>query len=203
MSSHRTSTDVLNWRTGLPVLTSGLVTLREPGLQDVPALVSLLALNDASRFGLDELATDAAAERLIADATSQRAAGLAFTYVITMTPTRSIVGLIQMRRLDPGFEAADCDCTIAPTLRGTGVFVDAARLAVSFAFGVAGVHRIESRTLVENGRANGALRKLGAVQEGILRRSIQHGGVWMDQALWAIVKDDWDTEPGPGTRSVH
>jgi hypothetical protein len=27
--------------------------------------------------------------------------------------------------------------------------------------------------LLQNGRANGALRKLGAVQEGILRRSIR------------------------------
>jgi ribosomal-protein-alanine N-acetyltransferase len=203
MSSHSTSTGVLNWRTGLPVLASALVTLREPTPQDVPALVSLLALADARRFGLDDPASDDAALRLVADAAAQRAAGLAFTYIITMTPTRSLVGLIQMRRLDPGFEAAECDCTIAPTLRGTGVFVEAAKLVLSFAFNEAGVHRIESRTVVDNGRATGALRKLGAVHEGVLRRSVRRGNAWVDQALWALVKEDWDADTTPGTHSVH
>ena len=42
-----------------------------------------------------------------------------------------------------------------------------------------------------NGRGNGALRKLGAVQEGILRRSFLCNGQYLDQALWSILEDDW------------
>ena len=34
-------------------------------------------------------------------------------------------------------------------------------------------------------------RKLGAVQEGILRKSFLRGGKYLDQALWAIVEEDW------------
>jgi len=44
---------------------------------------------------------------------------------------------------------------------------------------------------VANGRGNGALRKIGAVQEGVLRRSFVHNGVHHDQVLWGIVADDW------------
>jgi RimJ/RimL family protein N-acetyltransferase len=44
---------------------------------------------------------------------------------------------------------------------------------------------------VENGRGNGALRKIGAVREGILRRSFHRAGKYLDQALWAIVDEDW------------
>ena len=47
----------------------------------------------------------------------------------------------------------------------------APRLVLTFAFDVVGVHRLEARAAVQNGRGNGALRKIGAVQEGILRKS--------------------------------
>ena len=37
---------------------------------------------------------------------------------------------------------------------------------LDFAFETVGVHRLEARSAVANGRGNGALRKMGAVQEG-------------------------------------
>jgi len=44
---------------------------------------------------------------------------------------------------------------------------------------------------VKNGRGNGALLKIGAVQEGLLRRSFLKNGEFVDQVLYAIVEDDW------------
>ena len=38
------------------------------------------------------------------------------------------------------------------------------------------VNRLEARAVVQNGRGNGALRKLGAVQEGVLRGSLLKDG---------------------------
>ena len=51
------------------------------------------------------------------------------------------------------------------------------------------VHR--TRVPLHNGRGNTALRKLGAVEEGILRRSARRGGEWVDQVLWSLLKEDW------------
>jgi aminoglycoside 6'-N-acetyltransferase len=88
-------------------------------------------------------------------------------------------------------------------VRGTGVFLEAAHLIGSFVFATLGTHRLESRVPLLNGRANGALRKLGAVQEGILRRSVRRGGDYIDQVLWSILKDEWaDLGESPATR-VH
>ena len=42
--------------------------------------------------------------------------------------------------------------------------------------------------LLQNGRANGALRKLGAVQEGVLRRSVRRDGEYFDQVLWSMLE---------------
>ncbi len=179
------------WRTELPVLHSKTLTLREPTAADLAAIVDLLSLSDATRFGYDEPSADVAAQHLIDRAATDRANGLSFTYLITMSSSRAAAGLIQVRQLDPMFEAAEWECTLAPSLRGTGIFLEAARLVGSFAFGTVGAHRLEARVLLQNGRANGALRKLGAVQEGILRRSLRRNHEYCDQVLWSVLKDDW------------
>jgi len=62
---------------------------------------------------------------------------------------------------------------------------------VTFAIDTVGVHRLEARAAIRNGRGNGALRKIGAVQEGILRKSFLKDGEYLDQALWTILDDDW------------
>jgi RimJ/RimL family protein N-acetyltransferase len=74
---------------------------------------------------------------------------------------------------------------------GTGVFQQGAELMLEFAFNTVGVHRLEARAAVLNGRGNGALLKMGAVQEGILRKSFQKNGDYLDQVLYAIIEDDW------------
>jgi len=182
---------VTTWRTELPSLTGRVVSLREPVTQDLGPLVDLLSLGDATRFGMDEAVSEVGVQELIERIARERANGLAFTYVITLAAARTIVGLVQVRQLDPSFEAAEWECTIAPSSRGSGIFLEAARLVGSFAFGTLGTHRLEARVLLQNGRANGALRKLGAVQEGILRRSVRRAGEYFDQVLWSVLKEDF------------
>lgn len=182
---------VSSWRNELPTLTGRVLTLREPASQDLGPLVDLLSLGDATRFGLDEPVSEVGVQELIERVARDRANGIAFTYVITLATARTIVGLAQVRQLDPSFEAAEWEGLLAPSSRGSGMFLEAARLVGSFAFGMIGVHRIEARVLLQNGRANGALRKMGAVQEGILRRSVRRDGEYFDQVLWSLLKEDW------------
>jgi RimJ/RimL family protein N-acetyltransferase len=179
------------WRSELPPLTGRVVLLREPTTQDLGPLVDLLSLGDATRFGLDEPVSEVAVQELIERFARERASGLAFTYAITLATARTIVGLVQVRQLDPAFEAAEWECTVAPSSRGSGIFLETARLIGSFAFGTIGTHRLEARVLLQNGRASGALRKLGAVQEGVLRHSVRRGGEYFDQVLWSLLKEDW------------
>jgi RimJ/RimL family protein N-acetyltransferase len=199
-----TTVSVTDWRAELPVLAGRVITLREPSAQDLGPLVDLLSIADATRFGIEdptiaELSVRAFIERVA----RERRAGLAFTYAITMSVSRVVVGLVQMRQLDPTFEAAEWECTVVPSSRGTGIFVEAACLVGSFAFAQVGTHRLEARVLLQNGRANGALRKLGAVQEGILRRSVRHDGKYLDQVLWSMLKEDWGDHWVSTAQRVH
>ncbi len=191
MSTEAASITTSEWRTGLPTLTSRMVTLREPSPSDLRPLMDLLSLGDASPFGLDEPVSEFAVQQFLDRAHKERSAGVAITYVVTISASRAVAGLAQVRQLDLSFESAEWECTLAPSWRGTGVFMEAARLLGSFAFGKVGTHRLEARALLQNGRANGALRKLGAVQEGVLRQSIRRGDDYLDQVLWSVLKEDW------------
>jgi len=190
-----------SWRRELPTLTTRLVVLREPTAADVGPLVDLLSIEDASRFGLETI-DEKAIQSFVARATRDREAGAAFTYVV-VSASGAVAGVVQVRALDPMFETADWECTLAPSVRGSGVFIETARLVCGFAFHSIGAHRLEARVQLQNGRANGALRKLGAVQEGILRRSARRRGEYVDQVLWSVLKDDWSDHWVATSQRVH
>jgi ribosomal-protein-serine acetyltransferase len=54
-----------------------------------------------------------------------------------------------------------------------------------------GAHRLEAHVAVENGRGNGALRKIGAVRECALRDAFLHEGEYHDQRLLTILLEEW------------
>jgi RimJ/RimL family protein N-acetyltransferase len=191
MSKESTVVTSQNWRSELPTLSARLVTLREPTSSDLRPLMDLLLLADASRFGIDEPVSEVAVQQLLNRIARDREAGIAFTFLVTITSSRTIAGLVQARQIDLSWESAEWECTLAPSWRGSGAFLETARLVGSFAFGTVGVHRLEARVLLQNGRANGALRKLGAVQEGVLRESVRRGAEYLDQVLWSVLKEDW------------
>jgi RimJ/RimL family protein N-acetyltransferase len=193
-----------SWRRELPALKGRAVTLREATGADLGSLVDLLSFEDASRFGIDGLVDEVAVQQLIERAGRDRHAGAAFTYVIAGNSSSGrVIGLVQVRALDPAFETAEWEMTLTPSARGSGAFIETARLVASFVFASLGTHRLEARVQVQNGRANGALRKIGAVQEGILRRAVRRRGEYVDQVLWSVLKDDWSERPAPSAPRVH
>jgi RimJ/RimL family protein N-acetyltransferase len=101
------------------------------------------------------------------------------------------IGIFQIRSLEPAFGTSEWGFAIAEEFWGSGAFMDGAKLTVDFAVDILGVRRLEARAATKNGRGMGALRKLGAVQEGLLRRSLLRNGEYLDQTLWTILADDW------------
>ena len=86
---------------------------------------------------------------------------------------------------------------------GTGLFAEGSRLVVDFAIDALGVHRLEARAAVPNGRGNSALAKVGAVREALLRGSFERNGQRYDQHLWSILADDWRAARQVASPSVH
>jgi ribosomal-protein-alanine N-acetyltransferase len=180
-----------DWRQALPVLAGSMVTLRDLRLSDAPSLLAMLATEEVARFISPPPTTVEGFERFIAWTHRERAAGNYVCFGVVPHGMDTAVGIFQIRQLEPSFATAEWGFALGSAFWGTGVFRDAAKMVVDFAFEGVGVHRLEARAAIANGRGNGALRKIGAVQEGILRKSFLRNGVYLDQALWTILDEDW------------
>src|SRR5438876_8740238 len=165
------STGTTDWRAGLPRLTGNLVSLRELRASDAPGLFAALSCEQVARFISPPPATVEGFGRFISWAIRQRQSGQYLCFAIVPHGADTAVGIFQVRSLEPAFGTAEWGFALASECWGTGMFTDGAALVIDFAFEVLGTHRLEARAALKNGRGNGALRKLGAVQEAVLRRS--------------------------------
>ena len=179
------------WRAGLPTLNGSLVTLRDLRMSDAASLHAALTTEAVSRFISPPPTTVEGFERFIAWTHRQREAGQYVCFAVVRRGSDIAVGLFQVRSLSPDFDTAEWGFALDSECWGAGMFIDGARLALDFAFDAIGVRRLEARAALANGRGNGALRKLGAVQEGVLRNSFLRKGRYFDQALWTILRSDW------------
>ena len=180
-----------DWRHALPTLTAGGVTLRELQREDALSLFDMLTTEEVARFISPPPTTVEGFERFIAWAHEERLRSRYVCFAVVPEGLTRAVGIFQVRAMEPGFGVAEWGFAIGSPFWGTGVFINAARITVEFAFETIGVHRLEARAAVENGRGNGALAKVGAVKEGMLRRSFLRRGEYLDQAIWSIVREDW------------
>jgi ribosomal-protein-alanine N-acetyltransferase len=195
--------ETTDWRTLLPVLSNGGVTLRELRSSDAGALLELLTHDEVSRFISPPPTTVEGFERFIVWARRERAAGRYICFAVVPEGMDTAIGIFQVRQLEPSFGTAEWGFAVGKRFWGTGIFAAAARLTIDFAFNTVGVHRLEARAAVANGRGNGALAKLGAVREATLRRSFVRDGRFFDQALWSIVREDWRRAKAVWGAAVH
>ena len=199
-----TTTISSDWRDALPILAGSKVTLRELEVTDAPSLFTMLTPEEVSRFISPPPTTVEGFEKFITWARSERAAGRYACFAVVPHGMDTAIGLFQVRQLEPGFATAEWGFALGSNFWGTGMFIDGGRMVVDFALEVLNVRRLEARAAVANGRGNGALRKLGAVQEGVLRRSFLKNGQHLDQMLWSILSEEWrQTKATWGATLIH
>ena len=194
-----------DWQQRLPVLSGNMVTLRELRASDAPSLFAMLTTEEVARFISPPPTTVEGFEGFIAWTLRQRTAGTYACFAVTLKGFDTAIGIFQVRQTEPGFEAGEWGFAIGSPFWGTGVFQEGAELVLEFAFDTIGVHRLEARAAVQNGRGTGALLKVGAVQEGILRKAFLRDGQYFDQGLFAILDSDWRDakETKRSTSRVH
>jgi len=180
-----------NWRSELPVLAGTMIQLRELRASDAKDLLAAVGTAEVTRLISPPPPTVEGFEKFIAWTQRQREAGKSLAFGVTLRGSDTVIGLFQVRSSSNMFDIAEWGFALGSDYWGTGIFMDAARLVLDFAFDVLGVRRMEAKAAVKNGRGNGALQKLGGVQEAVLRRSFLRNGVYMDQAYWAILATAW------------
>ncbi len=187
------ATDIVStdWRDALPVLVGRTVVLREMRKDDAPSLFTLLSAAEVARFISPPPSSVEGFEKFISWAARQRAVGSYVCFAVTLAESDTAIGIFQIRSTEPDFGTAEWGFALGQPFWGSGVFQEGAELVMEFAFDTIGVHRLEARAALRNARGNGALKKIGARQEGILRKSFLRNGEYLDQALWTVLDEDW------------
>ncbi len=181
----------MDWKITPPELEGRRITLREPRTEDAPCLYSVLCTDEVARFISPPPPTVEGFERYVAWSQRQREAGQYVCFAIVPRGSDLPIGLIHLRALGPGFSIADWGVAIGSEFWGSGIFSEAAELILDFAFGVLRTHRLEARAAICNARGNGAMKKLGAEREGVLRHAFFRNGDYLDQVIWSILREDW------------
>ena len=180
-----------DWRTGLPVLQrSGRCPARAACVRcaGAPDRVRLAGSHAADLAAPADTRGVREVRRVDAAAARSRTIVRVRDHA-ARTPTRSSA----CSRCGPFSPGSTSPSGASPSAASTGAAACSwtpRELVLDFVFDVVGVHRLEARAALQNGRGNGALHKLGATQEGVLQRSFLRNGVYLDQALWTILADD-------------
>ena len=186
-----------DWREGLPVFHGLGLTLRDLTVADAPSLCAQLTTDQVSRFISPPPTSVAGFEQFIAWTHRERAAGRYACFAVVPEGETIAVGIFQVRLLAGRAGVAEWGFILGEAHWGTGLFLAGAQRVVDFAFAAMGLHRLEARAAVANGRGNGALAKLGAVREAVLRQSFERHGERLDQVLWSLVREDWEASRVP------
>ena len=192
-----------SWQHASPVLEGSRVTLRELLPSDAGTLLAAISTTEVARFISPPPDTVAGFEQFIAHARQQRASGEGICFGVLTAGYAAPVGLFQVRRIEPQCKIAEWGFALGSEFWGEGLFYAAAPLVIDWVFETLGALRLEARSATTNSRGNGALQKLGAVQEAVLRRSLLRDGEYLDQVLWTLTSERGHALRPAGKLKVH
>jgi RimJ/RimL family protein N-acetyltransferase len=180
-----------DWKSGLPELSNEQVTLRDLRVSDAPSLFAMLSTQEVHRYMTTPPSDVEGFSRFIAWAHAERSTGRYMCFAVVPKGYDVAIGIMQVRQIDPAFTIGEWGAALGSQFWGTGIFEAAVDLLFGFVFDTAGIRRLEARAAVQNGRANGAARKVGGVPEGVARQALYCRGQYHDQVMWSILADDW------------
>lgn len=126
------------------------------------------------------------------DASIDALSGNQRNHVFVLFDGDILAGMSSYLGLDDKRQTVEIGATYyRPSLRGTGFNARVKEMMLERAF-ACGIRRVEFRVDKRNARSQAAMKKLGAVREGVLRADrITWTGHVRDTVLFAILRDEW------------
>lgn len=132
-------------------------------------------------------------EAFISNAIRQRDLGTDLPFAVIHNTTGKAIGSTRFRDICLKHMKLEIGGTwYASEYQRSGVNLECKYLLMRHAFETFGTLRVQFKTDIRNARSRQSLEKLGAVQEGVLRRSaIMPDGLVRDTAVYSILDTEW------------
>ena len=175
------------------VLTGLRVQLRPLTAADGPALAAAVADGRLWELPFTVVPSPATADAYVRGAMDAQAAGTAVPFTIRVRATDAVVGSTRFWRIDRPNRTLEIGHTwVSAGWQRTFVNTEAKLLLLTLAFERLGCLRVQFMTDVRNAASRAAILRLGAVQEGVLRRDrIMPDGHRRDTVVFSIIDDEW------------
>lgn len=174
------------------------LTLRPPERGDLAALRALLASNadhlrpwsPAPPPNRDPLAT-AELRSLIDHQRDEWLDDRTYAFLVLRRSDSALIGRMTLSQIVRGpMQGANLGYWVGEAHQGEGFTTEAARAALSFAFGPLKLHRVQAGTLPHNAASQRVLAKVGFRQEGYAKRYLCIAGQWQDHVLFGITAEE-------------
>ncbi|MUP40042.1 GNAT family N-acetyltransferase [Labilibaculum euxinus] len=114
-----------------------------------------------------------------------------YQFVIISREDQKVIGDIGIHFLDENKEQVELGCTLAKSHQGKGFANEALSEVIKSLFTDLNKHRITASVDPANVKSIAMLERLGFRKEAHFIKSIFIDGEWIDDVIYAILKDEW------------
>ena len=178
----------------VPRTLHGRYVRLEPLTADhIPALAKVAFDPDLWQITTSHIATMEDLQRYVEEALALQRAGTALPFCTIWQQTGEAIGSSRFGNYDAAHRRVEIGWTwVARQWQRTTANPEAKLLMLEYAFGELECLRVEFKTDALNARSRGALLKLGAKEEGVLRsHMIVRGGRRRDSVYFSILVEEW------------
>ena len=121
------------------------------------------------------------------------ATGREIAFAIIHKSDKRAIGSTRFLDIQPAHRTLEIGWTwIGTKYQRTAVNTECKYLLLSYAFEKLGAVRVQLRTDTRNEKSQKAIERIGAVKEGVLRKShTTHTGFIRDSVYYSIIDDEW------------
>ena len=177
-----------------PVVLEGDRVRLEPMRRDhLDELVEAGKYEELWRWTSNQATTRETMSEYMETALAAAESGTAVPFVTIDKPSTTVVGSTRFGNIDPLNRRVEIGWTwISPHFQRSYVNSEAKYLMLRHAFDVWDCVRVELKTDVLNEKSRAAMLRLGAVEEGVLRRHIlTYSGRFRDSIYYSILDHEW------------
>ena len=106
--------------------------------------------------------------------------------------TGRLVGTIGYMAFSEENNSVEVGYSLARWLWGKGMATEALRAVIDYTFEAMDINRIEAQHELANPSSGRVMEKCGMKKEGVLRQRLYNKGRYVDVALYAILKEDYE-----------
>jgi len=177
-----------------PVTLTGAAVRLEPlRIEHIDALAEVALDEDLWRWTTTRLASHDDAAAYVHIALEEAVRGEALPFATVALPDGRVVGSTRYGNWSPAHRRVEIGWTwVARPWQRSAINTEAKLLMLRHAFGPLGCARVELKTDALNARSRAAIARLGAREEGTLRKHIVVvGGRVRDTVYYSITDDEW------------